>query len=170
MVKFLSNDLVYLLLGVTTVFIIFYSRKHWQRAFNSSIYQLVKSWVFLIALPVGLATLISEVISQIYVKARPFAEMPNVKLLVPHGADGGMPSHHMVFMTALTLIIYRLQRDLGLLFLGITLLSGFARISAGIHYPSDVLVGIFLGWLVSYLYLRLVGRFNLFRYLIRVQN
>ncbi len=96
--------------------------------------------------------------------------MPNVKLLVPHGADGGMPSHHMVFMTALTLIIYRLQRDLGLLFLGITLLSGFARISAGIHYPSDVLVGIFLGWLVSYLYLRLVGRFNLFRYLIRVQN
>jgi membrane-associated phospholipid phosphatase len=30
--------------------------------------------------------------------------------------------------------------------MGFTLLVGVARVSAGVHYPSDILAGILVGW------------------------
>jgi len=70
--------------------------------------------------------------------------MKDVKLLVPHGADGGMPSHHMVFMMSIAVMVFIFDKKLGLLLIAMSVTSGIARISAGIHYPSDVLAGALL--------------------------
>lgn len=100
--------------------------------------------LFFLVIPVTVATLVSEAISAVIPRKRPFAAMEQIHLLVPHKADGGMPSHHVVFMAAIAFSIYKVNRNLGGALLGVTIGSGIGRIAAGIHYPTDVLVGIFL--------------------------
>ena len=82
--------------------------------------------------------------------------MPGIKLLVPHVADGGMPSHHVVFMVAVAVMVYTVDHKMGYFLLIVALLSGVARVSAGIHYPSDIVAGALLGWIVPKIYLRLI--------------
>jgi undecaprenyl-diphosphatase len=84
--------------------------------------------------------------------------MNDVKLLVPHGADGGMPSHHMVFMVSIAVIIYFFNKRLSFLLIILSVISGIARISAGIHYPSDVLAGAFAGGVIAIIYARIMFR------------
>ena len=152
-----SNDLVYAVILVSALWFVFHTFKQQPalQNFRKFAIKLVIKSVILFAIPIGIATLISELISQFYVRPRPFSVMPDVKLLVPHSADGGMPSHHMVFMVALVTMIYSMNHRLALVLGLLTLISGVARIAAGIHYPSDVIAGIFLGWLISTLYLRI---------------
>ena len=101
--------------------------------------------VIILAIPVGIATLLSEIISQIYSRPRPFTALSNIHLLTPHIADGGMPSHHTVFMIAVATAIYIRHRLAGLTLGVLTLLCGVARIASGIHYPTDVLVALVIG-------------------------
>ena len=101
--------------------------------------------ITILVIPVGIATLISEGISQIYFRPRPFAALSGIQLLTPHSADGGMPSHHTVFMAAMATAIYLHNKLVGLTLGVLTLLCGLARIAAGIHYPSDVLAGLAIG-------------------------
>jgi len=115
---------------------------------------LISQGIKIFVIPVGLATLVSEVISSLYVRQRPFVTMTDVKLLVPHGADGGMPSHHMVFMMSISVMVYLFNKKLSLLLIALSVISGIARISAGIHYPSDVLAGALLGGVLAITYAR----------------
>jgi undecaprenyl-diphosphatase len=80
--------------------------------------------------------------------------MKDVRLLVPHGADGGMPSHHMVFMMSIAVMVYLFNKKLSLLLIALSVISGIARISAGIHFPSDVLAGALLGGVLAITYAR----------------
>lgn len=108
-----------------------------------------------VVMPVGLATIISEVLSLWFVRQRPFVAMESIKLLVPHSADGGMPSHHMVFMASLAFMVFRSNRKIGTSMFFLTVISGVGRISSGIHFPSDVLAGIVLGVVTAFLWIRL---------------
>lgn len=152
-----SNDLVYTVILVSALWFVFHTYKQRQplQNYRQFTINLITKSVILFVIPVGIATLISELISQVYVRPRPFSVMPEIKLLVPHSADGGMPSHHIVFMVALATMIYSMNHRLALVLGLLTLISGIARIAAGIHYPSDVIAGVFLGWLISTLYLRI---------------
>jgi membrane-associated phospholipid phosphatase len=154
LIKILANDLVYLVIAMVLVWLVLRSYKLHQpiQNFKSLITDLVLKGIFVLAIPVGAATVISELISQVYVRHRPFVGLPGIKLLVTHGADGGMPSHHMVFMATAVAMVYFYDKFFGLFLFVLTIVSGLARVSAGIHYPSDVVAGIVLGWLVSRLY------------------
>lgn len=112
--------------------------------------------VALLVIPVGVATVISEVMSRFYIRQRPFAAMSDIKLLVPHSADGGMPSHHMVFMVSIAMMVYHFSKKLGIALIVLSLISGIARISAGIHYPSDVVAGALLGGVLAITYIRTI--------------
>ena len=101
--------------------------------------------LIILAIPVGIATLLSETISQIYSRPRPFVALSNIQLLTPHSADGGMPSHHTVFMIAVATAIYIRHRLMGLTLGALTLLCGAARVASGIHYPTDVVAALFIG-------------------------
>jgi len=51
-------------------------------------------------------------------------------------------------------MVYLSNKRLGVILIGLSLISGVARISAGIHYPSDVIVGVLLGVVLSFTYAR----------------
>ena len=156
--KFASNDLVYALIGITLLWFLVRKINSRSPERNSKEFLLssFKDGVLLLVIPVGIAVLTSELISQVYVRQRPFVAMPGVRLLVPHAADGGMPSHHVVFMVAVAVMIYSVDRKMGYILLLVTLITGIARVSAGIHYPSDILAGAILGWIIPTIYLRIV--------------
>jgi len=167
LVRVASNDLVYTVLLLAAVWLVAkiltcHPLKNGVKSFLSS---LVVKGVIIFAIPAGIAIVISELISALYVRQRPFVSLPKVQLLVPHTADGGMPSHHIVFMTTLVVSIYFYDKRFGTLLALLTLLSGIARVIAGIHYPSDILVGAALGVSIVYLYrwalLKVVDQKNL---------
>lgn len=162
LIKITANDLVYVVIVLALAWFVSRIYKLHQPRANARtlITDLVLKGVFVFAIPVGLATALSELISKLYVRQRPFVGMPGIKLLVPHGADGGMPSHHMVFMVAAVSMIFFYDRFFASFLYVLTVISGIARVSAGIHYPSDVVVGIFIGWLVSQVYFYILRQQN----------
>jgi membrane-associated phospholipid phosphatase len=167
LVRIWSNDFVYVVVLLSILwFCLKIFKSHSQ---NRDWKVLVRDFLFkgtlIFAIPVGIATAISEVISTIYVRQRPFVALPKVQLLVPHGIDGGMPSHHIVFMVTLIFTVYFYDKKAAIFLALLTLLSGIARVAAGIHYPSDIVVGAVIGMTVAYFYhvalLKLMGRARL---------
>ena len=154
LIRICSNDLVYLVILLSALW--FFARMLKAHAIRSSwkdlVINLSVKGMVIFAIPIGIAIVVSESISAIYVRRRPFVAVPQVKLLVPHSADGGMPSHHIVFMVALFTTVFFYQKRLATLLALLTLLTGIARVVAGIHYPSDIVVGAVLGAGITYLY------------------
>ena len=161
LVHIFSNDFVYfsiLLAGLWLIVETVKAQPSARRALPSA-RGLIANGVVIFALPIGLTVIVSELISKIYVRQRPFVTLPEIELLVPHSADGGMPSHHLAFMAALTVSVYFYDRRAATLFGLLSLFSGFGRVAAGIHYPSDIVAGVGLGIIVVYLYRRIMIRF-----------
>jgi membrane-associated phospholipid phosphatase len=149
-----SNDLVYVVVLLASLWFIgrIVKAHSIKGNWKDLVVNLIVKGVVILAIPIGIAILVSETVSAIYVRQRPFVAVPQVTLLVPHSADGGMPSHHIVFMVALTTTVFFYQRRLATLLALLTLLTGLARVVAGIHYPSDIVVGAVLGAGIIYGY------------------
>jgi len=97
----------------------------------------------------------SSVIKKIVMRPRPchLAEgipiVEHVRLLVGCGGGFSFPSSHAVNnFAAATLISHFFPRRRTALFLAAGLVA-FSRISVGVHYPSDVLVGSLLGIFIA---------------------
>lgn len=158
LVRICSNDLVYVVILLAALWFVIqilksYPIKSGLRDFAAN---LVVKGIVTLAIPLGIAIVISESISAIFVRQRPFVADSSVHLLVPHGADGGMPSHHIVFMAALVASVYYYDKRIAMLFAVLTLVTGIARVVAGIHYPTDILVGALIGAGIVYVYRRVL--------------
>ena len=80
-----------------------------------------------------------------------------------HANDGGMPSHHMVFTAALAYCVIGFHRNIGSVILLMALISGVGRMAAGIHYPTDLIVGFGIGLAVPYLFGKLLAALKISR-------
>ncbi|MDQ3245093.1 MAG: phosphatase PAP2 family protein [bacterium] len=80
---------------------------------------------------------------------RPFLALPDVQALLTE-SDYSFPSGHATFYIALAFSIYLIHKKAGSVFIIFALFIGIARISAGVHYPLDILGGFVLGILVAY--------------------
>ena len=154
LVKFVANDFVYIAiaLGVLTFF---YSQiKHSTKPVLSplNLRIILAEGLLGVAFPVIIATVVSEILSKIFDRARPFAAHSDIKLLFPHAADGGFPSHHMVFTMALAVCVLSFHRNIGTILVILTVVSGIFRVVAGIHYPTDIFVGMLIGAVVPALF------------------
>jgi len=162
LITVLSEYLVFAVIALALLWLVkrTYQQNRPQIEFKLFLKNLCIQGVTILAIPVGVATAVSEVISRVYARERPFIAMHDIRLLVPHSADGGMPSHHVVFMASTAFMVYLLNKRLGIVLIVLSLISGVGRISAGIHYPSDVLVAFLLAGITIYLYSQLISRFR----------
>ncbi|MBM4129068.1 MAG: phosphatase PAP2 family protein, partial [Nitrospira sp.] len=114
---------------------------------------LLKDWkkagiVLLISVAaLALSDWIVYMVKEIFQRPRPCAVLDGVNLLVGCGRSYSMPSSHassaISFVTPfLFLVKSRIRYPLIL----IALFVMFSRVYVGVHYPSDVLVGAFLGF------------------------
>ncbi len=154
LVRVFSNDLVYVVILLAVIWFLRRILKAHpiHEGWGNFVKSLAIKGVVIFAIPVGIAIVVSESISTIYPRQRPFVADSNLTLLVPHAADGGMPSSHVIFMVTLVVSIFFYQKGLASVLAGLTLLTGIARVVSGIHYPSDILVGAALGVVIVYLY------------------
>lgn len=96
------------------------------------------------------AVLVNQnVVSTLIGRPRPCAAMPDVQALLPCSADYSMPSDHAVIAGALVVGLWILQRRLGAVAAVLALLLAFSRVYVGVHYPSDVAVGLLFGAAVA---------------------
>ncbi len=94
---------------------------------------------------------IGELIYFLYDRARPFETLPFALNLIDRAPGHSFPSGHTLFFFALaTGVSFYYPKTSILFFLG-TISIALGRISAGVHWPSDVLAGAVLGVATAYL-------------------
>ena len=105
---------------------------------------------------------IANIIRVLYYRSRPFIAH-QVNLLLGHGAEGSFPSGHAAFFFAISTIVYFFNKKAGIFFFLISFLMGISRVFVGIHYPRDILAGIFIGvisaWLINKYGKKVINKF-----------
>lgn len=86
---------------------------------------------------------VGEIIRIFYHRPRPFLVHDVIKLISE--TSWSFPSGHTVFFFALSTIVYLRNKKWGWAFYVASLIMAFARVAAGVHYPTDILGGIILG-------------------------
>lgn len=94
---------------------------------------------------VGCVYVIVELLGRAIQRARPFASAAGAHALLSHPPTRSFPSRHVASACAMAIVASPAHRGIGRTLGGIGLLLGLSRIGAGLHYPSDVLVGALLG-------------------------
>jgi undecaprenyl-diphosphatase len=97
--------------------------------------------------------IVAKTLSIFYYNPRPFALSHSVPLIF-HVPDNGFTSDHVLLSSAISAIIFYLNRKLGILLLMLAMLVGIARVLAGVHHPIDVIGSIVIAFSVSFLIYR----------------
>ena len=139
----LSDWLVFVVTLISILWLFLHHLGRIKMAFTDSLFTL--------GIPIGVAVVLSEGLSALFDRARPFVADKEITLLVPHNADGGFPSHHMTVMAVIAVSLWYRNHNLGKILFSLALISGLARIGAGIHYPSDIFAGLVIGWISALL-------------------
>ncbi len=97
-----------------------------------------------------LAWILAFVLKFLFQMPRPFDLFSQVQSLIPESGYA-FPSGHATFFASLALSIFFFHKKVGYIFMLFALVIGLARITAGVHFPVDILSGFVLGNLVAYL-------------------
>lgn len=138
----------YLLYVMIAVVFLFY-------AFDKN--QARVKWAIIHAFTAGILSrfIFTEIIRFFYFRPRPFMALEGVHQLIFHESSGSFPSGHAAFSFAVAAsTAYYYPKTSILFFLG-ALAMGAGRVSAGVHWPSDILagatVGILSAWLTNFI-------------------
>ena len=93
---------------------------------------------------------ISELIKITTNIARPVIMNP---IIVESGSS--FPSQHSAVTMVLAVVIYSINKKLGIFLFVMSLLVGLSRIILGVHFPVDVLAGWVLGVLIGFIFIKL---------------
>lgn len=74
----------------------------------------------------------------IFYDPRPFVSH-NLIPIYPSATDNGFPSDHTALATVIAVTVYVISKRLGLVFFGVALAIGLARVLGNIHSPIDIL-------------------------------
>jgi undecaprenyl-diphosphatase len=95
------------------------------------------------------------VISHLWERPRPYAtHRALTHLLSAPSPDPSFPSDHAAAAFAIAFAVLAFSRRGGALFGVAATLIALSRIALGLHYPSDVLAGMLVGWAAALLVTR----------------
>lgn len=101
------------------------------------------------------------IIKNIVQRERPFLVLENIELIIKAPTSYSFPSGHTAagMAAAITLLYYFGKKAIP--FLVLAILIAFSRVYLYVHYPTDIIGGMLLGALGSYIAIILGKRFNI---------
>ena len=78
---------------------------------------------------------------------RPFLINNITPLVLESGFS--FPSSHVMVISAIAILVWNINHRIGYVFILFTILTAFSRMIIGVHYPIDVLGGMFFGAFVG---------------------
>lgn len=110
------------------------------------------------ALALIIGTLIANVcLKNMVARVRPYDTYSALIPLISKQKDWSFPSGHTCASFASAFVYIRLlPKKYGILTMILACLIAFSRLYLGVHYPTDVLAGIVIGWLASVIAIWLV--------------
>ena len=102
---------------------------------------------------IGIVCAMMMLINNNYFKLRPFDVLPgdSINLLFYKPTDSSFPSNIAAVIFALAIPIFIKNKRYGSWLLVLAILTGFGRIYIGVHFPLDVVSGVALGALASFI-------------------
>jgi len=95
----------------------------------------------------ALALLANQLVSHVWDRPRPFAaHEAGTHLLAAPSPDPSFPSDHAAAAFAIAFAVLAFSRWGGVAFLGAASFIAVSRVALGLHYPSDVVAGLVVGW------------------------
>jgi len=95
----------------------------------------------------GIALIANQAIAHVWDRPRPFTtHEAATHLLSAPSPDPSFPSDHAAAAFAIAFCVFAFSRWTGVGFLFTATLIGLSRIALGMHYPSDVIAGLLVGW------------------------
>ena len=98
----------------------------------------------------GMADATGNLLKYIIERPRPFDSIDYIRLLVGKGTSYSFPSNHAMTSFAVATVLGYFHRYLRLPAFIIAIVVALSRIYVGVHYPSDVLGGAFLGIAIAF--------------------
>lgn len=109
---------------------------------------------YMIIASISVTTIIGEgLIKHLIKRTRPFVALIETKLLITKPITYSFPSGHTASSFAAVGIMLAMNNSWSILALLLASLIAFSRVYLNVHYPTDVLMGIILGLLCSYMVL-----------------
>lgn len=128
---FLSDYLVYLMV-VVFIGVVWYRSDLIRRLYIGAI---------LILSEIISRGLITESIRYAWDRPRPFVAL-DIPSIVQHAPTASFPSGHTVFVFVLAFTMFAVNRRWGWIFTAMASLVGVARVIGGVHWVSDIIVGV----------------------------
>ncbi|MGC8516483.1 MAG: phosphatase PAP2 family protein [Candidatus Acidifodinimicrobium sp.] len=126
---------------------------------------LMMAIVFIIIIIVGLT------IKAVYFRPRPFTSIASALVLLPKPTDSSFPSGHaLIVIGGATVALLMLKKRYSLPLLAEALIVSYSRIYTGMHYPTDVIAGAFLGAGIAVLSVVYIERTRIFYSLFKLIN
>ena len=100
----------------------------------------------------------NHIIKNIVQRPRPFVTFTDLQILIPTPSEFSFPSGHTASSFAAAGVFYsNLPKKFGVPAVILAGLIGLSRLYVGVHYPTDVIAGIVMGILLSFMAERLVN-------------
>ena len=100
----------------------------------------------------------NHIIKNIVQRPRPFVTFTDLQILIPTPSEFSFPSGHTSSSFAAAGVFYsNLPKKFGVPAVILAGLIGLSRLYVGVHYPTDVIAGIVMGILLSFMAERLVN-------------
>lgn len=131
--RLLAQDAIFVLVGVLVIAALLPGSVTGRRVALSAL------------LASGLGLGIGQLLAMLWDRARPFADGSGTNALINHSMDSSFPSDHAIVAFAIATSLLFWNRRIGIVALAVALLICLARVSVGVHYPTDVLVGAAVG-------------------------
>ena len=142
-IVFFGNTLPFILLAFTLVYFVFIKK---------NIMRFLMIFIIVIC-----SAMVTEFLKWIVFRhPRPFLALPDVVQLINIESFGSFPSQHATIFAALATGVYIYDRKMGIVFIICAVIIGLARISAGIHFPFDILTGFGVGFIITYFSYRIM--------------
>lgn len=156
--EFCAQDIVFVMIAILGILWLTGRKDNQKAVFFASLATCV-------ALAVG-AMIISPAVHH----PRPFATH-QVHQLVAHAADNSFPSDHSTLAFSIALSVLLVKRRMGIMLLGLAVITGFSRVYVGVHYPADIAGAAVLSLIVSVAIYLLRDRLDVIpEYLIRLYS